>query len=198
MVAVWRTHPDNVPLYDRATGVKMDIQRIVAAQMVERVVEELHASRELGIKLIAVAAAIGRWYRSATGACSRPVMVNVGILYHYSNAVGAGARIRLKRDSLRISVPAFDAIDCDPFEAGIDRVDAIVPAANRACLSAVDNWEAAGTVVADCNWQAATAIHIGNIQLFMPHTASLEQNAISRLEFGLDTIHLGNTPPWCA
>ena len=58
----------------------MDIQRIVAAQMVERVVEELHASRELGIKLIAVTAAIGRWCGSATGASSRPVMVNVGSL----------------------------------------------------------------------------------------------------------------------
>jgi hypothetical protein len=32
----------------------------------------------------------------------------------------------------------------------------------------------------------------------MPHTAPLEQNAVSRLESGLDIIHLGNTPPWCA
>ena len=198
VVAIWRNCADDITADDGVTDVIVDLKTVMAPTMVERVVQELCAGRQLRVQLIDITPWIRSWIRSATGTCSPPVMMDVGILDNNSDSVRTGARIRLERDSLHISVSALNTIYGDPLKNRVDGVNTVVSATGRFCLPSIDDRKVSPSVIAEYDWKAAAAIHVDDVQLFVPHPAALQQDVVAGLQLLLKTLHFGERLPGSA
>jgi hypothetical protein len=107
-------------------------------------------------------------------------MVNVGILHHDADPVCACPYVTLKCNTLFVRVTALNAIHRDPLVTCIDCVDTVVTTGAGTGLAAVNDWQIATAVVADCNGQPIAAVQGNDVELFEPHATTLKQDAIAR------------------
>jgi len=138
-----------VSAHYRVANIVVNLHAVVAAAMINGVVQKLHASGLLRVQLIEVAARIGGRGRSACGASLGAGIVDVRVLHHDANPVRTGTAVRLEGDSLLICVPALDAIHGNPLEGAGNGVDAVVAAIRGGRLAAVDHRQGAAPIAAN-------------------------------------------------